>query len=136
MLQKAEVALLPILVILDLNDLRFLRRLMDWIHLTSIDELEAIANKSFNTPQVLFKHSTRCSISSMALNRLESSTQPTGVDFYLLDLLQHRNISAAIAEKFKVHHESPQVLVIINGECTYDESHMGISMDEIIEQTA
>ena len=42
----------------------------------------------------------------------------------------------AIAEKFKVHHESPQVLVIINGECTYDESHMGISMDEIIEQTA
>ena len=93
---------------------------MDWKNLTSIDELEAIANKSFNTPQVLFKHSTRCSISSMALNRLESSTPPTGVDFYLLDLLQHRNISAAIAEKFKVHHEC----------------HMGISMDEITAQTA
>ena len=45
-------------------------------------------------------------------------------------------VGIAIAEKFKVHHESPQVLVIINGECTYDESHMGISMDEIIEQTA
>ena len=109
---------------------------MDWNHLSSIDQLEALATKSFNTPQVLFKHSTRCSISSMALNRLESSTPPAGVDFYLLDLLQHRNISAAIAEKFKVHHESPQVLVIINGECTYDESHMGISMDEITAQTA
>jgi len=109
---------------------------MDWNHLSSIDQLEVIATESFNTPQVLFKHSTRCSISSMALNRLESSTPPTGVDFYLLDLLQHRNISAAIAEKFKVHHESPQVLVIINGECTYDESHMGISMDEITAQTA
>ncbi len=109
---------------------------MDWNHLSSIDQLEAIATESFNTPQVLFKHSTRCSISSMALNRLESSTPPTGVDFYLLDLLQHRNISAEIAEKFKVHHESPQVLVIINGECTYDESHMGISMDEITAQTA
>ncbi len=109
---------------------------MDWNHLSSIDQLEAIATESFNTPQVLFKHSTRCSISSMAQNRLESSTPPTGVDFYLLDLLQHRNISAAIAEKFKVHHESPQVLVIINGECTYDESHMGISMDEITAQTA
>jgi bacillithiol system protein YtxJ len=109
---------------------------MDWNHLSSIDQLEALATKSFNTPQVLFKHSTRCSISSMALNRLESSTPPTGVDFYLLDLLQHRNISAAIAEKFKVHHESPQVLVIINGECTYAESHMGISMDEITAQTA
>ncbi len=109
---------------------------MDWKNLTSIDQLEAIASESFNLPQVLFKHSTRCSISSMALNRLEGSAPPAGVVFYLLDLLQHRNISAAIAEKFKVHHESPQVLVIINGECTYDESHMGISMDEIIEQTA
>ena len=109
---------------------------MDWKHLTSIDQLEAIAADSFNTPQVLFKHSTRCSISSMALNRLESSTPPDGVDFYLLDLLQHRDISGAIAQKFNVHHESPQVLVIKNGECTYDESHMGISMDEIIEQTA
>ena len=109
---------------------------MDWKHLTSIDQLETITANSFNTPQVLFKHSTRCSISSMALNRLESSTPPTGIDFYLLDLLQHRDISAAIADKFKVHHESPQVLVIMSGECTYDESHMGISMDEIAEQTA
>jgi bacillithiol system protein YtxJ len=109
---------------------------MDWKNLTQIDQLEAIAADSFNTPQVLFKHSTRCSISSMALNRLESSTPPNGVDFYLLDLLQHRDISGAIAQKFNVHHESPQVLVIKNGECTYDESHMGISMDEIIEQTA
>jgi bacillithiol system protein YtxJ len=109
---------------------------MDWKNLTSIDQLDAIATESFNLPQVLFKHSTRCSISSMALNRLETNTAPQGVDFYLLDLLQHRDISAAIAEKFKVHHESPQVLVIINGECTYDESHMGISMDEIAAQTA
>ena len=109
---------------------------MDWKNLTSIDQLETITANSFNTPQVLFKHSTRCSISSMALNRLESSTPPTGIDFYLLDLLQHRDISAAIADKFKVHHESPQVLVIMSGECTFDESHMGISMDEIIEQTA
>ena len=109
---------------------------MDWKNLTSIDQLETITANSFNTPQVLFKHSTRCSISSMALNRLESSTPPTGIDFYLLDLLQHRDISAAIADRFKVHHESPQVLVIRSGECTYDESHMGISMDEIAEQTA
>jgi bacillithiol system protein YtxJ len=109
---------------------------MDWKNLTSIDQLETITANSFNTPQVLFKHSTRCSISSMALNRLESSTPPTGIDFYLLDLLQHRDLSAAIADKFKVHHESPQVLVIMSGECTFYESHMGISMDEIAEQTA
>ena len=109
---------------------------INWIPLTDLGQLNEIMDLSHEQPVVIFKHSTRCSISSMALNRLESSTAPAGVDFYLLDLLQHRDISAAIAEKFKVHHESPQALVIINGECTYDESHMGISMDEIAEQTA
>lgn len=109
---------------------------MNWIALETEQQLQEIADTSFTTPQVIFKHSTTCSISSMALNRLERSEPPTNVDFYYLDLLKQRPISAAIAEKFQVHHESPQVLVIKNGECVYDESHYGISMDEIAEQTA
>jgi bacillithiol system protein YtxJ len=48
--------------------------------------------------------------------------------------LNFRSISSEIAEKFQVHHESPQVLLIKNGECVYDESHYGIMMDEIVEQ--
>jgi bacillithiol system protein YtxJ len=56
------------------------------------------------------------------------------VDFYFLDLIQHRNISNKIAQEFSVFHESPQVLLIKNGECVYDESHSGISMDEIADQ--
>jgi len=109
---------------------------MNWIVLDTLAQLQTIAEKSFATPQVIFKHSTTCSISSMALNRLERAETPANVDFYYLDLLKLRPISAAIAEKFQVHHESPQVLVIKNGECVYDESHYGISMDEIAEQTA
>lgn len=109
---------------------------MNWIALETEQQLQQIADTSFTTPQVIFKHSTTCSISSMALNRLERSEPPTNVDFYYLDLLKQRPISAAIAEKFQVHHESPQVLVIKDGECVYDESHYGISMDEIAEQTA
>jgi bacillithiol system protein YtxJ len=72
----------------------------------------------------------------MAKNRLDKSAQPEGIKFYYLDLLQHRNISGKIAEDFHVHHESPQVLVIKNGECIYDESHNGIYLDEIVEQAA
>jgi bacillithiol system protein YtxJ len=107
---------------------------MNWIPLTSEDQLSKISSLSTERPQVIFKHSTRCSISSMALSRLERSAPSDTVDFYYLDLIKYRTISAAIAEKYQVAHESPQILLIKNGKCTYDESHMGINMDEILEQ--
>jgi bacillithiol system protein YtxJ len=109
---------------------------MNWISLTDIAQLDSITKNSFDTPQVIFKHSTRCSISSMALNRLEREEAPTNADFYYLDLIKHRDISNAITDKFDVYHESPQILVIKNGECIYDESHQGINMNEITEQIA
>lgn len=72
----------------------------------------------------------------MVLSRLERSEAPAGIDFYFLDLISYRNISNRIAEEFNVYHESPQVLLIRNGECVYDESHMSIRMDELTEQAA
>jgi len=109
---------------------------MNWIQLTSLDQLENIKINSSNKPQVIFKHSTTCSISQMAFSRFERAEAPDNIDFYYLDLLNFRPISNAIAELFQVHHESPQVLLIKNGECTYDESHYGIMMDELLEQVS
>ena len=109
---------------------------MDWIALTEKEQLADIKELSKNKPQLIFKHSTRCSISGVAKNRLEKSTPPENIDFYFLDLIRNREISNKIAEEFSVFHESPQVLLIKNGECVYDESHSGISMDEIKEQAA
>lgn len=96
-------------------------------------ELEEIIRRSESKSQVIFKHSTRCSISSVAKGRLERSRVPPDTDFHYLDLISFRNISNKIAQVFKIHHESPQILVIKNGECIYDESHMGIRMEEIEE---
>jgi bacillithiol system protein YtxJ len=107
---------------------------MNWINLTQEEQLQQIKINSKNKPQVIFKHSTRCSISSMAKNRLEKSAQPDEIDFYFLDLIKYRPISNKIAELFKVYHASPQILLIKNDECVYDESHSGIDMGEIIEQ--
>ncbi len=107
---------------------------MNWIILNSIDQLDQIAKASIVRPQLIFKHSTTCSISKMAFSRFERSAAPDTIDFYYLDLLNFRNISSAIAEKFQVHHESPQVILIKNEACVYDESHYGIMMDEVIEQ--
>jgi bacillithiol system protein YtxJ len=107
---------------------------MNWITLNDEGALEEIRSKSSDKPQVIFKHSTRCSISSMAKNRLDRADQPEGIDFYYLDLISNRNLSNKVAEVFNVEHESPQILLIKGGECVYDESHMGISIDEIAEQ--
>ncbi len=108
---------------------------MEWIPLTNIEQLATIKVLSAEKPQVIFKHSTRCSISSVAKNRLEKADAPLGIDFYYLDLIAYRNVSNAISEQFNVFHESPQVLLIKNGECTYDESHSAIMMDDIVEQS-
>jgi len=109
---------------------------MNWIPLTSDNQLKEIKEKSKDKPQVIFKHSIRCGISSMAKNRLERSELPRSIDFYYLDLINHRSLSNKLADYFKVPHESPQVLLIKNGECVYEESHTGIRMDDIIEQAS
>ena len=107
---------------------------MTWHPLTHIEQLPELLAKSANTPPMLYKHSTRCSISQVGKNRLEKEQAPSEIDFHFLDLIAYRSVSNAIAEQFDVHHESPQVLVIRNGACVYDDSHMAINMDDIAEQ--
>lgn len=107
---------------------------MEWKLLTAFEQIDHIINESFSKPIVIFKHSTRCSISHMAKARLERESPPPNIDFYYLDLINYRDISNQLASKFSVHHESPQILLISKGECVYDESHSGIDMNDIIDQ--
>ena len=108
--------------------------MLNWKTLTDAAQLDDIKTKSFEKPQILFKHSTRCSISNVALKRIEKAANIPDADFHFLDLIRFRNISDKIAEEFRVYHESPQILVIKNAECIYDESHLGINMQELHEQ--
>ncbi len=105
-----------------------------WLTLDTKEGLQELIAASHNQPQAIFKHSTRCSISSMAKNRLDRAGKPDGITLYYLDLLKHRELSNDVADVFGVMHESPQILLIKNGECIYDESHSGISMGELSEQ--
>lgn len=108
---------------------------LPWIPLEREEQLEEILLKSHESPCVIFKHSTRCSISTVALQRLENSKgHSQKASYYYLDLLQFRPISNKIVEVFKIHHESPQVLLIDKGECGYEETHLSIEADELQEQ--
>jgi bacillithiol system protein YtxJ len=107
---------------------------MNWNDLLTTRQLDDIIQLSHQRPQVIFKHSTRCNISSIAWTRLKNAGKLEGADFYYLDLLAHRPLSAQIATALDVSHESPQVLLVKNGKCVYDESHLGITADELQEQ--
>ena len=105
-----------------------------WQPLTDAEQLTDIVRESYEQPVIIFKHSTTCSISAMAKSKVERQWADAGLDdakIYYLDLLRFRPISQEIAQKFSVHHESPQLLLIRNGECSYDASHMGIKLSEV-----
>ncbi|MDX1910647.1 MAG: bacillithiol system redox-active protein YtxJ [Saprospiraceae bacterium] len=107
----------------------------EWIPLRSEAEILRIQERSRQVPCLIFKHSTRCNISSIARFRLEDdwSFGPQEMEAYYLDLIQHRSVSNAVAETFQVYHESPQVLLIVEGECIYDASHLDVQVEEIKE---
>lgn len=106
---------------------------MNWIVLTSLSQLPEIDELSKNQLVLIFKHSTRCSISNMALNRLESKwKEDAGVKPFYLDLLNYRDVSDAISARYKVIHQSPQALIIVNGVCTLHQSHSGINLSELL----
>ena len=106
---------------------------VEWISLTDINLLDEIKEKSKEKPQLLFKHSTRCSISTMAKNRFERewSVPKEKADVYYLDLIAYRPISNKIADLFNVTHQSPQAILVKNGEVVYHDSHNGISAEAI-----
>ena len=106
---------------------------INWNHLNTIEQLEQIKEESRSQPVLIYKHSTRCSISSMALDRLERSwsKELDTVKAYYLDLITYREISNAIAKEFGIYHESPQAILIKDGKAIYDASHMSISTSAI-----
>lgn len=104
-----------------------------WVSLVDKGQLDEIEELSKIRPQAVFKHSTTCGVSRMVLNMFKSSygLEPSQMDFYFLDLHAYRDISNAIADKFGVVHQSPQLLIIKNGVVVSHSSHGGISEIEL-----
>jgi bacillithiol system protein YtxJ len=108
--------------------------MINWTELKDEAQIESIREESKNQPILIFKHSTRCSISRAALDRLErnwKSENEKSVKAYYLDLLAYRNVSNRVAEYFDVEHESPQVLLVKDGKPVHVRSHLSIGVDEI-----
>ena len=100
---------------------------VSWINLEDLGQLTEIQETSFAKPVIIFKHSTTCSISRMALKNFEREYRLNEkIDAYYLDLLNFRPISNEIAIRFNVTHQSPQLLIIKHGKSVYNVSHENI----------
>lgn len=106
---------------------------MNWTPLNTLSQLDEFLISTEKI--VIFKHSTRCSVSSMAKRSLEYDKNliPQGTIFYYLDLIAHRDISNKIADYWNIKHESPQILIIQGDSCVYNASHSDIDMEDIIK---
>ncbi len=101
---------------------------MNWRKLTSISEFNDILMQSSTTGSafILFKHSTRCMVSTMALRSFEAEFE-SDIPSYFIDLIKYRELSNYIADSLQVVHQSPQVITINNGLVVYSDSHYHIS---------
>lgn len=107
---------------------------MNWFELTTPAQLDALKAESHQHPVIIFKHSTRCSISRAVLDRVERNWNKedlSDIKPYFLDLLTHRSISDQIASEFDIEHESPQLILVHQGKPLYAQSHYGIDVNEI-----
>lgn len=102
---------------------------LPWNNLDTAAQLDDIKVKSSVRPQLIFKYSTRCGINKFVMNEFVKGFDFSEEDFdlYYLDILNHRDISNQIAYDFQVIHESPQLLVIKNGNVIAHASHGGIN---------
>jgi bacillithiol system protein YtxJ len=108
---------------------------ISWKDLTDLEQLNEIILLSNEGPVLIFKHSTRCSVSRMALKQFENEFNMLDkVTPYFLDLIAYRDISNEIASRFQVVHQSPQVLLIKNGKSVYDASHSDIDAKDLEER--
>jgi len=107
----------------------------DWIPLTNEDKIDTIISESHQRPQIIFKHSIYCSVSSRAYQRLSSmgSEIDEKADIHYLDVINSRPVSIAVAERFRIPHESPQLLIISNEEVILHKSHGAVQEDAVME---
>jgi len=91
---------------------------------TAIDEIL----NSVDRPQIVYKHSYRCSISLLSKQSLDSGIEELRevADVHLVDVVSMRDLSDYVAEKTGVRHESPQVLLLNRGTPYWSASHGGV----------
>lgn len=103
------------------------------VPLTTKAQYDSFLAASFFSPLLLFKHSYRCTLSCLVLDRLDPHHLHSVDQFWVIDVLQYRELSNFISKSLSIRHESPQALILYKGECIWEEDHMDIHPTDIAE---
>ncbi len=111
---------------------------MPWSPLVRADQISDLINQSHDRPVLIFKHSTRCIISTMVLRELEAKAQILAElgYWYYLDLIANRDCSNKVSQDLNVVHQSPQLIILRNGVVQWYASHQAISPETILDALA
>lgn len=104
-----------------------------WHTIDTQEDLDRIIRDSYQSDQLIFKNSYSCGISSLVKNRFKKEDQASGhpTPIHLIDVIKNREMSHQLADHFNVRHESPQILLIVDGHCTFHTSHFDVSLKNI-----
>ncbi len=108
---------------------------MNWMPLQNMQDWHLALEKSNEQLVLVFKHSTRCHISAVALRNFEADWHDKGILPFYLDLIAHRDISNQIAADMYVEHQSPQLILIKNKKAIYHSSHSDIDFGAVVAQS-
>jgi bacillithiol system protein YtxJ len=97
------------------------------IQINTLEKLRSAIEESRVRPVLLFKHSTSCGISAGVFRDVKTLEG----DINLVVVQTDRDISNEITRQTGVKHESPQAIVLKNGEAVYHASHYDITIDDI-----
>ena len=108
----------------------------NWKDLNHQDQLHELIEESKQKLVAIFKHSIRCGISHHVKDRIESDydLHPNDLSFYYLDLISYRPVSNMVAELLKVPHQSPQLILLKDGNVVYNASHHMIDINHVRNQ--
>jgi bacillithiol system protein YtxJ len=108
---------------------------MEWLPLINEGQLQELIRISEDKAVIIFKHSTRCSVSMMAKRNFEHSWKQgkESVPAYFLDLLAYRSVSDKVAHDLSVEHQSPQLIIVKGGKAIYTTSHDEIDARDVLE---
>lgn len=103
--------------------------------LSSIRQFEDLLDRSREEPILIYKHSSRCPLSTRARTEVDSFDAESDLSIFEVVVQNDRAISDHVAETLEVRHETPQVILIRDGRPVYDASHREVTADALERAT-
>ena len=103
----------------------------DFEPLHNDEDLQDALASSQREPIVFYKHSATCGLSARARREMERFAEESEAPIFEVVVQEARPVSNTIADRFSIRHETPQAIVVYQGQATFDVSHGKIKAERV-----